>query len=124
MSIFIQKGAFKAKFMTQLNQIKQANQINISIAYAPTAKTHVLFALIIEAQSTPMHALLTAKAEGHLTQIDEADIMQQKLSIGVFGKKIAFDDMLAEGDRLEIYRDLTLDPMSKRKLISKSKKRN
>ena len=43
----------------------------------------------------------------------DADALQAVLDdgrIGVWGKPVAADRMLAEGDRLEVYRPLTVDP--------------
>jgi hypothetical protein len=35
--------------------------------------------------------------------------------VGIFGRKIAPSQILVEGDRIEIYRTLTLDPMEARR---------
>ncbi|UPG87466.1 RnfH family protein [Luteibacter aegosomatis] len=35
--------------------------------------------------------------------------------LGVFARKVAADRVLEEGDRVEIYRSLTLDPMEARR---------
>lgn len=37
-------------------------------------------------------------------------------ALGIFGKKIAVNARLKNGDRLEVYRPLTIDPMKKRRL--------
>ena len=39
--------------------------------------------------------------------------------LGIFAKKVAADRVLEEGDRVEIYRPLTLDPMEARRRRAK-----
>ena len=41
--------------------------------------------------------------------------------VGVFSQKRRLDTTLRSGDRVEIYRDLTIDPMGKRKALSKKR---
>jgi putative ubiquitin-RnfH superfamily antitoxin RatB of RatAB toxin-antitoxin module len=36
-------------------------------------------------------------------------------AVGVFGKRVAHDTPLADGDRVEIYRPLALDPKERRR---------
>ena len=45
---------------------------------------------------------------GSLTNVLEIDLTKQK--VGVFGKVAALDAKLEDGDRVEIYRPLTVDP--------------
>ena len=45
---------------------------------------------------------------GILTQFPEIDLEHQK--VGVFGKVVALDTRLEDGDRVEIYRPLIADP--------------
>jgi len=46
-------------------------------------------------------------ASGHRLKDEEA--------VGVFGKRAAMDQPLAEGDRVEIYRPLAIDPKEARR---------
>ena len=39
--------------------------------------------------------------------------------VGIYSQKVRLDTVLTEGDRVEIYRPLTIDPMAKRKSKSK-----
>lgn len=43
------------------------------------------------------------------------------LAYGIFGKVVSLNQLLSEGDRVEIYRPLKLDPKAKRELIIKKK---
>lgn len=40
---------------------------------------------------------------------------RESLSFGIFGKRSALDALLREGDRVEIYRPLIVDPMEARR---------
>ncbi len=45
---------------------------------------------------------------GILQQFPEIDLSQQK--VGIFGKVTKLDNILQDGDRVEIYRQITADP--------------
>lgn len=42
-------------------------------------------------------------------------LARQRLDVGVFGRPCALDAPLADGDRVEIYRALTIDPKEARR---------
>jgi len=44
-------------------------------------------------------------------------------AVGVFGKRVAPDQPLADGDRVEIYRPLALDPKERRRQRAKKRGR-
>ncbi len=46
------------------------------------------------------------------------------LRIGVFGKLKTLDQPVAQGDRIEIYRPLQVDPKTARRLRAEKKKKN
>ena len=48
----------------------------------------------------------------------------ERLKCGVFSKQIQLDYEMQLGDRLEIYRPLTISPMEKRRLLAQNKKNN
>jgi putative ubiquitin-RnfH superfamily antitoxin RatB of RatAB toxin-antitoxin module len=43
------------------------------------------------------------------------EVNLEKGAFGVFGQRVALDRPLAEGDRVEIYRPLTMDPKEARR---------
>lgn len=57
-------------------------------------------------------------ASGLLARHPEIDLERQKF--GVFGKPRALDAALREGDRVEIYRPLALDPKEARRRRAKA----
>ena len=46
----------------------------------------------------------------------------QNRAVGVFGKRVALDHRLADGDRVEIYRPLAVDPKEARRRRAAKKK--
>jgi len=52
------------------------------------------------------------------------ELEQQDLEIGIFSKPVAPDTVLNEGDRVEIYRPLTIDPKEARRLRAAAKNKN
>jgi putative ubiquitin-RnfH superfamily antitoxin RatB of RatAB toxin-antitoxin module len=50
---------------------------------------------------------------GILERYPEIDLSQQK--VGIFSKMRALSDVVSSGDRIEIYRGLTLDPKESRR---------
>ncbi|MCF6766282.1 RnfH family protein [Thiotrichales bacterium 19S3-7] len=51
------------------------------------------------------------------------DLELEQLVIGVFSKKKQLDDMVQNGDRVEIYRPLTIDPMEARRIRAEKKRK-
>ena len=50
-----------------------------------------------------------------------AGVAADPSAVGVFGKRVAPDAPLADGDRVEIYRPLALDPKERRRQRAKRK---
>jgi putative ubiquitin-RnfH superfamily antitoxin RatB of RatAB toxin-antitoxin module len=46
----------------------------------------------------------------------------QDLPVGIYTKRVSLDHLLKEGDRVEIYRPLLLDPKEKRRLKARGGK--
>ena len=80
------------------------NSIHIEVAYATPAKQK-----IVECRVEPGTAVRDAV---RLSGIDRhfPDIDLDNSDLGVFGKAIAEDYELQDGDRIEIYRPLIADP--------------
>ena len=56
-------------------------------------------------------------------QVHFPDLDYRVLKVGVFGQVRQLDSMVESGDRIEIYRALTLSPTEARKLRAETKKR-
>ncbi len=85
------------------------NKIKIEVAYALPEKQK-LFSLEIPAGSTIEFAI---KRSGVLEEFPDIDLSKQK--VGIFSKARNLLDHVVEGDRIEIYRPLTIDPKVARK---------
>ncbi|MFL9872153.1 RnfH family protein [Paraburkholderia megapolitana] len=82
--------------------------LSVEVCYAlPQAQT--LVPLSLPAGSTLEQAIV---ASGLLQRHPEIDLTKQK--VGVFGKLKPLDAVLADRDRVEIYRPLTVDPKTAR----------
>lgn len=81
----------------------------IEIAFAPDSQTQLLKQLNVATGTTAQQAVEQSELLSLYPQILQYDV-------GIFSQKIAWDTVLKAGDRVEIYRPLTLDPMKKRLL--------
>ena len=55
--------------------------------------------------------------------LEQYDLVIGKLTVGVFGETVPLDAPVVAGDRIEIYRPLTIDPKEARRLKSLKQKR-
>ena len=80
--------------------------MQISVAYALPEK-QVWLELSVPDDATVFDALTQSKI---LTIFPELDLNSQK--VGIFGKFCKLDTKLKDGDRVEIYRPITADPLT------------
>ncbi|MBS4050543.1 MAG: RnfH family protein [Methylomonas sp.] len=83
--------------------------MNVEVAYA-TPERQAVIAVTLPAGGTAEQAI---QASGILSQFTEIDLSAQK--IGIFGSVCKPDRILADGDRVEIYRPLQQNPMDARR---------
>jgi uncharacterized protein len=88
-------------------------KIDVVVAYAKPEKQVELF-IQVEANCT---VALAIRRSGILKQFPEIDF--PNIEVGIFSKKVALDASLKNGDRIEIYRPLVIDPKQSRRLRSK-----
>lgn len=93
-------------------------EIAVEVVYALPAE-QVLVRLQLSPGTTVLQAIEQSGLPSRYPKIREAP-----LRAGVFGKLVALDDGLAGGDRVEIYRPLTVDPKEarRRRVIKKYSK--
>jgi putative ubiquitin-RnfH superfamily antitoxin RatB of RatAB toxin-antitoxin module len=84
-------------------------KINIEVVYA-TATQSYLLSVAVPVSSTIAQGIETS---GILEQCPEIKLDQNK--VGIFSKLKSLDDKLNEGDRIEIYRPLKIDPKEARR---------
>ena len=84
-------------------------KINIEVAFA-TPKMQQIIALSVTVDCTIQEAILQS---GILAVFPDIDLTRQ--SVGIFSKKRELHEIVHEGDRIEIYRPLTIDPKEARR---------
>jgi putative ubiquitin-RnfH superfamily antitoxin RatB of RatAB toxin-antitoxin module len=91
--------------------------LNVTVCYA-LPHEQVLIGLELPQGTTLQQAI---EASGILTRYPEIDLTRQKA--GVFGKLRPLDAVLADHDRVEIYRPLIVDPkLARQRRVEKSRK--
>ena len=90
--------------------------IRITVAYA-TPQKQVETPLSVEESCT---VALAIKRSGILQQFPEIKLASAK--VGIFSKRVSLDAGLHEGDRIEIYRPLIIDPKQARVMRAKTQK--
>ena len=88
--------------------------IKVEVAYARADK-QVLLTLELESGSSIEQAI---QSSGILTMFPHIDLTRHK--VGIFSKLHQLTDIVNDGDRVEIYRPLVIDPKEARR--SKAKK--
>ena len=78
--------------------------MNIGVAYADKFKQKWI-KLEVPDESNVQQAI---QHSGLLELFPEIDLDHQK--VGIFGKVVRLDGAVKEGDRIEIYREITADP--------------
>ena len=92
--------------------------LNIEVAYAEPGKQSLL-AFQVACGTTARQAVLQSALVTEFPHVDFA-----AAPIGIFGKKVKDSAPLREGDRVEVYRALIIDPKEnrRRKAAAKQKK--
>jgi len=93
-----------------------ADEINVEVAYAGP-KRQIVKSLALPAGSNVVQAI---HASGLLDEFPEIDLAHQR--VGVFGELVRLDDLLCDGERVEIYRALIADPKETRRRRAQAKK--
>lgn len=88
--------------------VKQ-NLINIEVVYADD-KQQAVIAMEIESNIKVIDAI---QRSGILEQFPKINLSRHK--VGIFSKMVSLDTILNDGDRIEIYRPLLIDPKQARK---------
>jgi putative ubiquitin-RnfH superfamily antitoxin RatB of RatAB toxin-antitoxin module len=78
--------------------------MNVGVCYAEADRQSWL-RLEVPNNSTVEQAI---QLSGLLNRYPEIDLSKQK--VGIFGKLAKLDTIIQEGDRVEIYRQITVDP--------------
>ena len=96
-----------------LHKEPRSYTVHVEIVYAQ-ADEQVLLALNVNEDATIAQAITQS---GLLDQFSE--LAMDSLQVGIFSRKATLDTLLQSGDRIEIYRPLTIDPKEARRLRGK-----
>ena len=87
-------------------------RIAVEVAYAPSAEQQVLLQLDDVPTGSSIEAVLLQS--GLLVRFPEIDL--DKHRVGIYGQSKLVSDTVCDGDRLEVYRPLLIDPKEVRRL--------
>ncbi len=91
------------------------SQLSICVCYAQQARTAIEQQLYLPLGSTVQDAIATLDLSREQMQTLFMD-SNGNVRCGIWGKKVSVDTMLQDGDRVELYRDLEVDPKTARRL--------
>ena len=91
--------------------------MNVECIYA-NEKEQYLIALAVPEEATIETVIL---ASGTLENFPE--LVLETLNVGIFGRKKGLSERIKDGDRVEIYRPLFIDPMQARRKRAPAPKR-
>jgi len=90
--------------------------LKLEVAYA-TPERQVIIPLEVEYGTNIASAIENSGIQQDFPEID-LNIMP----VGVFSQKKSLKDLVATGDRVDIYRPLIIEPMQKRRLLAEKSK--
>lgn len=90
--------------------------VNVELVYLAKDSPAFYLELSLPAGATVGEALSQAK-------IYERYPETRDLAVGIYTKLVSMNTVLRDGDRIELYRPLLLDPKEKRRQIAKVKKK-
>lgn len=93
-----------------MGRVESAAQLGVVVAYSPAPDQVDQVSLTLSIGATVSDAL---DASGLLARHPDIDLATQ--SVGVWGKLRSLDEALRDGDRVEIYRPLKVDPKEARR---------
>jgi putative ubiquitin-RnfH superfamily antitoxin RatB of RatAB toxin-antitoxin module len=96
--------------------MRQTEWLDVEVVYA-LSERQVLLTVRVADGATIVDVI---QSSGILTHFPEIDLTQQK--VGIFGKLREHTDVVSAGDRVEIYRPLTIDPKEARRAKAKKRK--
>lgn len=89
--------------------------LRIEVLYIAKDNTMIQHQMMVQDGATVQEAL---EQSGILVSHPET----QQLSVGIFSKPVGLDVVLKDGDRIELYRPLEVDPKENRRSRAREKK--
>ena len=94
-----------------------ARPIRVAVACTPRPGLAVELPVALAPGATALDAI---RASGVLERFAELDL--SRLPVGIWGRACALETRLADGDRVEIYRPLAVDPKEARRLRARRRR--
>ncbi len=91
----------------------EADMIRIEVAYAGPDK-QTLLAIAVALGTTVAEAIEQSAIRDEFPEIPE-----EPAAVGIFSRKVPLEHVLRDGDRIEIYRPLIIDPKEARRRRAK-----
>ena len=88
------------------------NELQVEVVFA-TPEQQLLISLALPKGSTVDDAIRTSRISEHFPSQDLAG-----LETGIWGRVVAREQLLEDGDRIEIYRPLEMDPREARRQLA------
>lgn len=86
-------------------------ELQIELAYSPAPRQVVLHPMTVAPGTSVLQALLASPWALAHSEIDPAT-----LTVGIWGRRVTLSHALREGDRVEVYRGLKVDPKEARRV--------
>jgi putative ubiquitin-RnfH superfamily antitoxin RatB of RatAB toxin-antitoxin module len=93
--------------------------LRVAVACSPRAGIAVEVEVDLPAPATAFDAV---RASGVLERYPELSVSEP--SVGIWGRACPLDTRLSDGDRVELYRPLTMDPNEARRLRARQLREN
>jgi putative ubiquitin-RnfH superfamily antitoxin RatB of RatAB toxin-antitoxin module len=100
-----------------MGPVSGAATIRVAVAYSPSSGEAYEVELNLARGATAFDAI---RASGVLERNSGIDVSTQ--AVGIWGRVASLDTLLGDGDRVEIYRPLTMNPNDARRLRASKKK--
>lgn len=101
------------RFVIELRQF----MVHVELIYAPKLGSCVHLKLELSDGATVSQAI-------NQSNIQVLHPETKELAIGIYGKLVSQDTLLKEGDRIELYRPLIIDPKEKRRKLARARVKN
>ena len=79
--------------------------IHVTVMFSPAARAVHEWALTMPMGATVCAALAASGMQTHFPEVDLPTV-----AVGIWGRAVDLEQQLVQGDRVEIYRPLTVDP--------------
>ena len=93
--------------------------MNIELVYIDSSQPLFYQQLKVEANTTVSEALQRSSFSSQHPNVSLEDLV-----VGIYSDKVHMEHLLQPGDRIEIYRPLSITPMEKRRLLAKRRARS